>query len=134
MTFEKGQLVQVYRNNLAGSLSTTKKIQPMWTGPWRVTEWLLNSYKLATLEGELLKGDYSARRLREFVPREGTELAAEQKAFETALKETDQITEIQEGLEPTTESNEHREVNNPRMDDLEMDKEEREGENNAEER
>ena len=134
MTVKKGQLVQVYRNDLAGSLSMTKKIQLMWTGPWRVTERLLNSYQLATLEGELLKGDYSARNLREFVPREGTELAAEQKASEMALKETNQITEIQEGLEPTTESNEHREVNNPRMDNLEMDKEEREGENNTEER
>ena len=36
VTFEKGQLVQVYWNNLAGSLSMAKKIQPMWTGPWRV--------------------------------------------------------------------------------------------------
>ena len=43
VTFEKGQLVQAYQNDLTNSLSTTKKIQPMWTGPWRVAEWMLNS-------------------------------------------------------------------------------------------
>ena len=59
--FEKGQLVQVYRNNLAGSLSMAKKIQPMWTGPWRVIEQSLNLYRLETLEEEPLRGDYSTR-------------------------------------------------------------------------
>ena len=38
VTFKKGQLVQTYRNNLASSLSMAKKIEPMWTGTWRVTE------------------------------------------------------------------------------------------------
>ena len=33
VTFEKGQLVQAYQNNLANSLSTARKIEPMWTGP-----------------------------------------------------------------------------------------------------
>lgn len=70
MMFEKGQLVQVYRNDLANLLSTAQKIEPTWTGPWRVTEWMLNSYKLENLEGEPLKGDYSIRRLRGFIPRE----------------------------------------------------------------
>ena len=59
----------------------------MWTGPWRVAEQMLNSYKLETLKGEPLKGDYSARRLREFMPREGTELAREQEAFRTLREE-----------------------------------------------
>ena len=57
VTFEKGQLVQAYRNDLANSLSTAQKIKPMWTGPWRVTERMLNSYTLESLDGELLKGD-----------------------------------------------------------------------------
>ena len=38
MTFENGQLLQVYQNDLAGSFSMAKKIQAMWTGPWRVIE------------------------------------------------------------------------------------------------
>ena len=54
----------------------------MWTRPWRVTEWLLNSYTLESIDGDPLKGDYNARRLREFVPREGTELEAEQRNLE----------------------------------------------------
>ena len=104
VTFEKEQLVQAYRNDLANSLSTTKKIQPMWTGSWRVAEQMLNSYKLETLKGEPLKGDYSVRRLREFVPREGTELAREQEAFRVALRKENQIMEVEESAEPIVES------------------------------
>jgi len=63
-TFERGQLVQTYRNDLANTLSTARKLQPMWTGPWRVAECMLNSYKLETLEGKPLNGDFNARRLR----------------------------------------------------------------------
>jgi hypothetical protein len=51
----------------------------MWSEPHRIREKLLNSYKLETLEGQPLDGEYHARRLREFIPREGTELAAQQK-------------------------------------------------------
>ena len=51
----------------------------------RVTERLLNSYKLETLQGTPLDGLFNARRLRGFIPREGTELAAQQKKFEEEL-------------------------------------------------
>jgi hypothetical protein len=54
----------------------------MWSGPRRITERILNSYKLETLEGQPLDGEYHARRLREFIPREGTELATQQKEWE----------------------------------------------------
>ena len=37
-TFEKGQHVQAYQSDVANSLATAQKIEPMWTGPWRVTE------------------------------------------------------------------------------------------------
>ena len=83
--FKKGQLVQVYRNKLASTLSTERKIAPMWSPPRRIAERLLNSYKLETLDGTPLDGLYHARRLRSFVPREGTLLAAEQKKLEEAL-------------------------------------------------
>ena len=52
-----------------------------------MTERLLNSYNLESLDGEPLRGDYNARRLREFIPREGTELATEQGIFETTQEE-----------------------------------------------
>src|ERR1700678_1349937 len=89
-TFKRGQLVQTYRNDLANTLSTARKLQPMWTGPYRVVERMLNSYKLETLDGTPLEGDLNARRLRRFIPREGTELAAEQTEFEARLANDDE--------------------------------------------
>ena len=48
----------------------------------------INSYKLETLDGAKLEGEYSARRLREFVLREGTDLAEGQRVYmETIRKE-----------------------------------------------
>ena len=79
VTFEKGQLVQVYRNDLAKAIGTERKLTPMWSKPRRVMERVLNSYKLETPEGQPLDGEYHARRLRRFIPREGTELAAQQR-------------------------------------------------------
>ena len=95
----------------------------MWTGPWRVIKQSLNSYKLEMLEGELLRGDYSSRRLRRFVLREGTELAAQQKAFEIVLREESQVMGVDEGLELTSRSDEHGEVDNEEGD-MEIDQEE----------
>jgi hypothetical protein len=85
VTFEKGQLVQVYRNDLAKAISTEHKLIPMWSEPRRVLERLLNSYKLETLEGQPLDGEYHARRLRGFTPWEGTELATQQKEVEARI-------------------------------------------------
>ena len=83
--FKKGLLVQVYKNKLALTLATERKLAPMWSPPYRVTERLLNSYKLETLQGTPLDGLFNARRLRGFIPREGTELAVQQKKFEEEL-------------------------------------------------
>ena len=41
----------------------------------------MNSYRLETLDGAWLEGEYSVRRLREFVAREGMDLAEVQKVF-----------------------------------------------------
>ena len=68
----------------------------MWTGPWRVKERLLNSYTLESLDGEQLKGEYNARRLREFIPREGTELETEQRIFEMVREELGSRGDIEE--------------------------------------
>jgi hypothetical protein len=53
----------------------------MWSIPRRVTEHLVNSYRLETLDGAKLEGEFSARRLREFVPRDGTDLAKAQREY-----------------------------------------------------
>ena len=88
MMFEKGQLVQVYRSDLAKNIGTERKLVPMWSEPRRVRERLLNSYKLETSEGQPLEGEYHARRLRGFTPREGTELATQQKEIEEGIRES----------------------------------------------
>ena len=78
ITLEKGNLVQIHRTDLAKSISSERKLAPMWSEPHRIAEKLLNSYKLETLEGQPLEGEYNARRLRKFIAREGTELANQQ--------------------------------------------------------
>jgi hypothetical protein len=77
--FHIGQLVQVFRSDLAYLIGSDRKLTPMWSTPRRVVRRLANSYRLETLDGTELKGEFSARRLREFVPREGTDLAEAQK-------------------------------------------------------
>jgi len=83
--FRKGQLVQVYKNKLALTLSMEHKLSPMWLPPHRIAKCLLNSYRLETSQGTPLDGMFNARCLQSFMPREGTELAAQQKKFEEEL-------------------------------------------------
>ena len=90
IVFKKGQLVQIHRSDLAKSISSKRKLAPMWSEPHRVLERLLNSYKLETLEGQPVDGEYHARRLRMFTPREGTELAAQQKEVDAQSVEEPQ--------------------------------------------
>ena len=98
VTFSKGQLVQIHRSDIAKTIGSERKLTPMWSEPHRITEKLLNSYKIETLDGKLLDGEYHARRLREFVPREGTELATQQKEIEErGMEELEQVNEDVEG-------------------------------------
>jgi hypothetical protein len=62
----------------------------MWSTPRRITERLANSYRLETLDGAKLEGEFNARRLREFVPREGTDLAEAQKAHMEQVAEEEE--------------------------------------------
>lgn len=55
----KGDLAQVYRNDLATTVSNERKLTPKWSEPRRVTATYLNSYSLET-------------------PRSGTELAGKE--------------------------------------------------------
>lgn len=85
--FKPGQLVQVYRNDLDYTFKVDWKLLPKWSVPRRVKYRLRNLYKLETLEGILLQGEYSARRLRAFIPRTGTKLAKKQEEHEKKIEE-----------------------------------------------
>jgi hypothetical protein len=78
VVFSKGQLVQIYRSDLDFTFKTDRKLLPKWSPPQRVATRNLNSYTLEKLDGTPIAGLFSARRLREFFPREGTKLAQEQ--------------------------------------------------------
>ena len=78
VAFSKGQLVQIYRSDLDFTFKTDRKLLPKWSSPQRVVARNLNSYTLEKLDGTPIAGLFSARRLREFIPREGTKLAQEQ--------------------------------------------------------
>ena len=80
--FSKGQLVQIYRSDLDYTFKTERKLLPKWSTPQRITARHLNSYALETLKGDPIPGTFSARRLRGFTPKEGTQLAEEQKLVE----------------------------------------------------
>ena len=75
VTFSKGQLVQIYRSDLDHTFKTERKLLPKWCPPQRVTSRNLNSYVLEDLDSTPITGQFSARRLRRFIPREGTKLS-----------------------------------------------------------
>jgi len=86
VVFTRGQLVQVYRSDLDHTFKAERKILPKWSPPYRVRKRICNSYELENRDGNIIKGTFSSRRLRTFVPREGTKLAVEQEEFEERLK------------------------------------------------
>ena len=95
--FNKGNLVQVYANEWDHTFRTERKLVPRWSAPRRVAERRQNSYTLETLEGFPISGWYHARRLRQFIPRSGTELARLQSELEIRLREEG---EIEQGEDP----------------------------------
>lgn len=111
VVFEKGHLVQIYRSDTDYTFKTDRKLIPKWSQPHRVTERLRNSYRLETLRGTPLPGEYSARRLRQFIPRQGTRLQVEQDEYMKRMhnaqgeEERDEENEVEE----TTESEGERE-------------------------
>jgi hypothetical protein len=81
--FSAGQLVQFFYSNQHNTLEARCKVIPKWSPPHRITERIRNSYRLETTNDEPLSGEFHARRLRAFHPREGTKLAEEQKRRES---------------------------------------------------
>jgi len=129
--FKNGQLVQIYRNKIVLKLGTECKLMPLWSPPCRVTEHLLNSYRLKTLEGVPLDGLFNARCLRGFSPREGMELATQQKMVEEWLTsqgseaEGPMVTEVTALLdggskETPDDDSEELDVGDAGLEDLEM--------------
>jgi hypothetical protein len=82
VTFKAGDLVQVYRSDLDFTFAATRKLLPKFSAPRRVVGRNCNSYQLETLEGFPIAGKFSSRRLRQFVPRRGTELERAQAVIE----------------------------------------------------
>lgn len=95
--YRKGDLVQVRDSKLNFTLATEGKLLPSWGAPHRIVDCIRNSYRLVTIQGLPIAGTVSARRLRRFVPRVGTELAQEQ--MEIEAKRVGVPDEIMEGLD-----------------------------------
>lgn len=91
VSFEVGQLVQVFRSDLFNTLKSERKLTPSWSPPRRIRAILQNSYLLEDLNGDPIEGEFNARRLREFTPRPGTQLAeAQRRVLETAKSNADE--------------------------------------------
>ena len=101
--FLKGQLVQIYRSDLDFTFKTERKLLPKWSTPQHISSKNLNSYSLETLKGEPIQGTFSARRLRRFIPREGTTLAEEQRHVEERCAEEERLRKEEEAMKINSE-------------------------------
>jgi hypothetical protein len=72
----------LYHSTIHNSLEARRKLLPKWSIPCRITKQLCNSYKLENLDGTPIPGEFHARCLRAFHPKDGTKLAEEQKQQE----------------------------------------------------
>lgn len=111
-------LVQVYRSDLDYTFRTNCTFLPKWWAVCRVVARDINSYKLATLEGLVLKGWFSTWRLCMFQPREGTNLDDAQKVIVAvteliqrvgALDDDEEEDVPETGVEELDETAEHEE-------------------------
>jgi hypothetical protein len=100
VVFQPGDLVQVHETKWVHTFAAIKKLIPMWSIPHRIATRQVNSYTLETLAGLPLAGVYNSRRLRQFLPREGTRLALNELARMEEVEEN----ELQEGEEEEMES------------------------------
>jgi len=97
--FRAGQLVQVYRSDLDYTFLAIRKLEPKWSAPRRIISRTKNSYKLETLEGLPIGGRFSSRRLRRFIPRNGTSLQEAQRAVEETLGSAEEEADAEKGVE-----------------------------------
>jgi hypothetical protein len=83
VTFDRGQLVQVYRSDLVYTFKTERKLLPKWSQPYRVKRRIQNAYELERLDGTLIEGEFSVRQLRAFTPKPGSQLEKQQEWYES---------------------------------------------------
>ena len=95
--YEKGDLVQIRDSRLYLTLAMEAKLLPRWGAPHRVIDQQCNLYQLEMVQGLPVSGMFSARRLQRFVPRPGTELAAQQ--LEVESKQVGLPDEPMEGID-----------------------------------
>jgi transposase InsO family protein len=69
--FRIGQLIQIYRSDLDYTFKTERKMIPKWSQPYRIRARIRNAYKLERTDGGEIEGEFSTRRLREFIPKPG---------------------------------------------------------------
>ena len=97
--FKAGELVQVYRSDLDFTVSSDRKLLPKFSAPRRIVSRNQNSYQLETLEGFPIAGKFSSRRLRQFIPRQGTELERMQTAIEDEWRRREEEEDRTDGTE-----------------------------------
>jgi hypothetical protein len=90
VTFKEGQLIQVYHSNLDYTFKMERKVTPKWSQPYRVTKRIQNAYRLTQLNGAPIKGEFSTRRLRAFIPKPGSPLEQVQQQWEEENPEVDE--------------------------------------------
>ena len=95
-------MVQIRDSRLDLTLATESKLLPRWGPPHRIVDCIRNSYRLKTVQGLPYAGTVSARRLRRFMPRPGTELWREQMKIEMLREGAPD--EVMEGLDPEDEA------------------------------
>ena len=100
VTFRAGDWSKYIAATSTSPSKTDRKLLPKFSAPRRVVSRNLNSYQLETLEGLPIRGRFSSRRLRLFVPRKGTELEEVQAAIEKEWHERedkeDEVMSIEE--------------------------------------
>ena len=75
-TFEVGDLVQYVNMQPDHNHKSINKLLPRWSLPHIITGKSLNSYSLSTLSGTAIPSIFHSRRLRIYIPLQGTNLAA----------------------------------------------------------
>ena len=88
-------MVQIYRSDLDYTFKTDRKLLPKWSPPQRIHSRNLNSYTLKKLDGTPIAGQFSARRLRAFIPKRGSKLEKEQAEIDERTS-TEDVSSIQD--------------------------------------
>lgn len=98
VNFTRGQLVQIFRNELDNTFATKRKILPRWNGPYMIVRCTGNSYIIQTLYGKQEPGTFHARRLRAYHANPGSALETKWEAAKPALEAKERQREEEEAV------------------------------------